>query len=473
MNRPIRLLMLAGIALAACACNLRNSAAGKDAVPKEGVIHTSVACKADSTATYALYLPENHDSATEKTPLKGSAVIIYFDPHADGLLPLTLYKDLADRYGMILLGSNKTKNGMSPGEIDRIVSILFHEAVSVLPSDSTAIYLAGFSGGARIATLNAFYRVPARGVISCGAGLTGASNAPVNKAEYYGIAGLADFNMNELVQLDFPLGQAGIRHAIRTFNGGHAWPPVEVMEDAIRWFMLNAQRDGRRSPGPDFMAGVYDGYRSAIDRSIARGDLLSAEAMAREAFSALDGLTDAGAFRSFADSMAKLQEYKLRAERRKQVMEDEELERRMLIQAIVDKDTTWWRKRNQQYLAVVNREHPATDWRYREDSLRTRRIMAFLGVLCYMNATSVLTSQNAQAAATIVSIYELCDPGNPEPNYMRAILLAREENDKGTVAELSRAIDKGFSDGLRMSEQPEFAGLKESPSFFDLQKRIK
>src|SRR5580658_5440998 len=71
---------------------------------KTGVVIPSVGLRLDATQTYALYLPAGYaDSA--KLP-----VIIFFDPHGEGALPLNLYHDLADKYHFVLMGSNSSKN---------------------------------------------------------------------------------------------------------------------------------------------------------------------------------------------------------------------------------------------------------------------------------------------------------------------------------------------------------------------------
>src|SRR3954464_3138449 len=62
-----------------------------------GKLINNVICKTDASQSYALYIP---------SLLKVLSVIYFFDPHADGSLPLKNYKSLADKYGFILIGSN-------------------------------------------------------------------------------------------------------------------------------------------------------------------------------------------------------------------------------------------------------------------------------------------------------------------------------------------------------------------------------
>src|ERR1700761_2658379 len=76
-----------------------------DAIAKGEVID-SIKCADKPGQYYALYLPSSYTTA-RKFPC-----IYFFDAHARGALPLHKYKDLAERYGFILAGSDVSSNGM-------------------------------------------------------------------------------------------------------------------------------------------------------------------------------------------------------------------------------------------------------------------------------------------------------------------------------------------------------------------------
>jgi hypothetical protein len=67
----------------------------------------------------------------------------------------------------------------------------------------------------------------------------------------------------------------------------------------------------------------------------------------------------------------------------------------------------------------------------------------------------------------------MCDAVNPEPNYMRAVLLARRSEKIPAVAQLKIAADKGFSDKQRLMQQSEFVSLQGTAEWIDLMKKIK
>ena len=439
--------------------------------PAQGVVHEHRFPTPDSTNSYALYIPPHHGKSN-------LPCIIFFDPHGDGIFPLKRYQALADQYQFVLIGSNRIRNGMDPAEIDRRVEGLFTEAGKNLPVDSSRIILAGFSGGARIATLSGFYKVPAKGIIACGAGLAGASAAPVYSPDYYAIAGLADFNMNEIAELGIPLSGAGIRHAISTFRGVHEWPPAEAMEDAFRWTILNAMRDGQISPDTALMHQVSGKLLQSASRCIGNGFLLDAMEMAKKGIAFGDGLFPVTSFITLVKQLELQSGYHQQAAFRKKMMTEEEAERQLAMSAMQENSEAWWKG----YLEKLNRDEnrlieeiqdsaivvTMDTWQSLEVKMKTQRILSFLRVLLYMNATAVVTSTNEEAARKLVTVYRYADPRNPEPLYLEAVLEARGPEPAKALSKLEEAINLGFHDTKRIVSQQEFQSLKESAHYFEL-----
>ena len=73
---------------------------------KTGEVIPLVNLRGDSSQKFALYLPKTY-SETSKLP-----VIIFFDPHAEGTIPVNLYYKLAEQFQVILIASNTSKNGL-------------------------------------------------------------------------------------------------------------------------------------------------------------------------------------------------------------------------------------------------------------------------------------------------------------------------------------------------------------------------
>ena len=123
-----------------------------------------VNCIGNENLSFAVYVPKGY------APDRKMPSLFLFDPHSDGSLPLKLYRDLADEYGYILIGSNDSKNGNSRELTSQILNSILKSAYQLLPLDSERIYAGGFSGGARVASMLAFSSAKIQGLITCGAG---------------------------------------------------------------------------------------------------------------------------------------------------------------------------------------------------------------------------------------------------------------------------------------------------------------
>jgi hypothetical protein len=168
---------------------------------------------------------------------------------------------------------------------------------------------------------------------------------------------------------------------------------------------------------------------------------------------------------------------------RKRIMVEEENERKATMAALSEKEPAWWKN----YLGRLNsgedkRQKRMMDdstvltqqeWTNLESQYRDQRLLAFLRLLCYMNATAALTSENPELTEKIVAIYCEADPANPEPFYLSAILSARKKDEAGSLKMLDKSIQLGFRDKARMASQEEFAALRESSRFYDLMQTIK
>lgn len=426
-------------------------------LPKPGLIHEKIVCSSDPEKSYALFLPES--SANQLFP-----VIIAFDPQGDGALPLKMYKDIAQEYGFILMGSNDSKNGLPGDEVKKIVGALMDEVHAAYPVDTNRIFLLGFSGGARVAAMTGLYLMPVKGVIGCGAGIGGGEQPVAFKFDYFGIVGTADFNMNEMLQSDEPLSKAGFRHFIATFAGKHEWPHVEVMEDAFRWITLNAMKDGVLKKDDALISAIVAGFRNRITNYEKSNQLITAAESCREAISFVEGLASADEFIKRLIEIEKRADYQSQIACRLTALKKEEEEKEELMQALQGKDIAWWTKKISNIELKNGTLTP-------DDTLKNRRLISFLSLFCYMNVNAAIARRDENAAIKIIAIYEMADKPNPEPNYMRAVILARRSENEAAFAQLKIAVTKGFADKGRLASQPEFTAMTNSPAWDDLFKK--
>jgi predicted esterase len=400
LHSPLWIVLLTTI-LGCGPGNTRTNGNSVSASPVEkGKIIPKVTCLKYHTISYALYLPKNY-TAARKFP-----VIIAFDPKGSGMLPLEKYKDLADKYGYILMGSNDSKNGQDMNTSGVIIDALFSETAGRYSIDSTRIYVMGFSGGARIASIIGLYEGGVAGIIGCGAGFP-ATNQPIRfKPDYISIAGNADFNMNELINLDKQLDQTKFTHASILFNGRHAWPPVEVMENAFVWTEFCSMRKGF-IPKNDFM--ILDFIRlqeKIIGKDKETGDAVAGHNHLVNLIRFVDGLTSTEDLKKTLADIENSSSYKVQEKQLQQLIGKEMREQQTLNESFFSKDIDWWKRK------IANYELRITKGKDSSDVRMCKRLKSYLSLLSYMSYNRVLSSNDTAGAKHAMEIYEIVDPEN-------------------------------------------------------------
>ncbi len=290
-------------------------------------------------------------------------MLLAFDPHGNGLMAVERYRPLAERFGMILAGSNDSRNGLGMEETGLILQELFREIRTRFPADTSQIYLAGFSGGSRVAALAAMFFKKVRGVAACGAGLPVIHRDPLYRTDYFGITGKADFNLAEMMMIREELKAGGFRYFIGTFDGGHEWPPPESLETAVMWFEFNRCLEKEISP-PDTL-------ESALNRR----------------------LGDMGQYIRHLDGHPEIIRREIR-------------EQQMLGEALSTKGTGWWEKK----VRFLKTQAEAGE---NDASLQARRLLSYLSLICYSAVSHALSRNDRGEVRRLTAIYEIADPENP------------------------------------------------------------
>ncbi len=367
---------------------------------KKGMVIQKIQCVNDTAVSYSLYLPKSY-SEKSKNP-----VIIAFDPHGAGSLPVERYKDLAERYQTILIGSNDSRNGLPLNKTQQIVQALFDEIPGRYSIDTNQIYVTGFSGGARVASLVALYRGGIMGLIGCGAGLAGSDQPSAYRFDYIGFAGNEDFNMNEMISLDEQLEQANFRHDLVIFDGKHEWPSSEVMEYAFLWNLFNHCRDNRISPDAVRIADFKALINQEMQEGVTENNLHRQTDALQRSIHFLRGLNPVEKEEARLAQLKNSDAWKKEEAKVLQVREKEMKEQRMYLENFYAKDLDWWKEQ------ITDYELRITNGKEREDVLMCKRITSYLSLLAYMNYSGAKTSGNTERTQFSLNVYRIVDPEN-------------------------------------------------------------
>jgi dienelactone hydrolase len=218
-----------------------------------GQVIDNVLCEKDASQSYALYLPSNY------TAEKSWPVIYAFDPLARGKLPVSLFKNAAEKYGYIIVGSNNSRN-FALDDSSKAANAIWIDTHARLSLDPRQTYTTGFSGGARIAGLLAANCQPCQiaGVIAQGAGYYDPASPPTTSLVYFLTVGDQDFNWPEVIGVRRERENSGMPYRVRVFAGPHQWAPPALLHEAIEWIHLKAMQSGRR---PQDTAFIDDAFR--------------------------------------------------------------------------------------------------------------------------------------------------------------------------------------------------------------------
>lgn len=436
---------------------------GKECSQKKietGKVLPAVKCSSDSAISYALFVPTNVDDK------KMWPLIIAFDPHAAGQLPVNLLQKEAEKHGFIVAGSNNSKNGMDLNESTLIYRKMLDDLTNRFNIDTALVYTLGFSGGGRVAGSLAMSEGGIAGVVSCGAGLSSTGQPPRQAFSFLGVAGTSDFNWTELASLDPQLEQAGYTHHFLDFDGKHEWPPKEIVSEIMDWITFDAMRSGKIQTDRSAVNRFIDRNDSLANSPSLAGDPYQQWKVYRKMKHFLQGLTDVTALDGIISQLEKdpkvLQRHK---ETEDQLKLEEEL-RQNYSGLLREPDPGFWKNEAARLKSLADK--PAADGK----PLVYKRILGFLSLSAYMYSNNSLKQNNLEAARKYVEIYRLVDPENSEHRYLAAVIAARRHEKDEVIKALSAAIKLGFRDKARLLADPDFTAYQSEDGFKDLINRL-
>ena len=394
---------------------------------------------ADTTQSYELYLPMWFNNKKEYP------VIFMFDPHGSGILAVENGKEAAERYGYILVGSNNSKNGIQ--NLTAITEALFNDVLKRYPVDESRIYVAGFSGGGRVASSLALSSGNVRGIITCSAGLPGFDpfTAP-RKFEIYATAGKHDFNYYEVAAISKQLDQTDWRYLVTSFDGGHTWPPVSFINEAVAWFNINAMRNKLIPTDKQFLRQIHDHILMKTEQYLTSGQFISAANGCSNGIAELDGLYNIKMLWKKLESIQTMEEYGLEKQKAEKVKFTEMKLRDAYMQNLTSQGVTWWTNEITSLKDRITHE---------KDSLNRQmysRVKGFLGIVCYSYTARAINSGDYLTAEKCLEVYQLAEPKNPDCYFFKSLLFDKQNRVKEASESLSIALKLGFYDSSKMKE---------------------
>ena len=433
-----------------------------------GEIVESVTCKADPQQSYALYLPSHY------TPDKKWPMLYAFDPGARGKLPVSLFKDAAEKFGYIVVGSNNSQNGVP---VAAVVQTLWADTHARFAIDERRVYTTGFSGGARVAFATALaYQDGVAGVIACSAAFPGnAAPAPGLPFVVFATTGTEDFNFPEMQQLKRKLDAIGVRNHLEVFAGGHDWAPPAQAGQAIVWLELQAIKKGSRAKDDalvdQLLAEGAGKARSAETAGKNYEAFLEYQALAAD----LKDLRDTKEFEANAARLGALKETKA-AIKNERGEEDRQRDLETKLQTLLFKlqDQSTYSDAYAELKSVVSDlARKSEDQKDISQQRVARRALQAVFVQVFEAANGLALAKNYAGVAEKLEIAALLKPKNPRLFYELAVNYTRAGNKSKAINALGRAVESGFTDLAKIEQNQEFDPLRNEAGYRKLVSGLK
>lgn len=360
----------------------------------------------------------------------GEAVLLIFlDPNARPELPMRMYRSIADSAPILMLGSRRSKNGISPEDANGVIRNMLADVHARFPRYRFQLFLAGFSGGGALAIALSAKFPDCRGIL-----VAASPGNTIPSVSMIGFAGLGDPNLADMLGRIEATEAQNIPVCLRLWRGKHAWPDAQNMAFAFSWMKLQLAAD------PSY-SSLYEKTLSEKSNATEPSDL-------ERKWQELDFLDRTLRLNKQAGESLRIYRNsdsfrKARREAGQQQL-NEVNKKAYYRQAFFEKDLVWWE-------AECSRLFQGKPIPWEKE-----RMLGFLSLLAYSASHSALNQQDSDAAAHFIRIYRLSDPENPEAPYLEAILEARRGNPEAAKKAMNAARALGLADKTRILNQPEF-----------------
>jgi hypothetical protein len=293
---------------------------------QKGEIIDKIICQDKPEQSYALYLPPDY------TPEKRWPILYAFDPGAIGRIPLDHFKEAAQKYGFIVVGSNNSKNGPWLPVMEASMAV-WADTNKRFSIDKKRVYATGFSGGSRAAAVfSKFVNHPVVGIIGIGAGLPQQLKpAQVQPSAYFGIIGIGDFNYQPMMRLDNEFDKWNVPHRFLVYDGEHNWPPQEICTRAVEWMEVLAMKGKLRPLDNSFIEKIYTKELEKAQRLEEEGQVYRAVSEYEAIVSAFQEWMDVKDISDRISPLKQSEEYRKFMNAEKEINEREDLHRQRFI----------------------------------------------------------------------------------------------------------------------------------------------
>ncbi|MEI2758661.1 MAG: hypothetical protein V9G42_04400 [Bacteroidia bacterium] len=403
-----------------------------------GKLLSSIKAESNSSVLFSVYTPSE---SNDTTPLP---VVYFFDPHADGNLPLEKYKSIADAFKLIMIGCNSIENGMPFDQSQQIASALFSDCQNRLPVNTQQQIVAGFSGGSKVACNLAMSQHFFSGLIACSGAMFENGRFDKNMS-VVSVAGINDFNYHEMVALEKSVDVT--HHAFIETDSSHQWPGISDMHDAILFTIMNMVKQNKLQMQTSVVEDYYHNWLKKINSSVNKASPGKRFAQLQFGIMCFEGLTDVTNLKSKLkeiENSDNLRKWRIRSQN--MLYQEKEMQK-MLRDAFSNQNLAWWQKE------ITDLKIAASNSQDKMMAAMSNRLLGFIGIACYSFAKQ-LVGENAPESDKVLQIYQIAEPNNSEAWFLSAVYKANNKQPEKALSDFNKAVQNGFNQTSRINEYP-------------------
>lgn len=381
--------------------------------------------------SYSFIVPSNYDGK-KKLP-----VIYFLDPQANGQKPLNKYADIAEQQQVIFIASENIRNGMQQSLIKAHFDALLSETNTRFNVDKKQQFIAGFSGGAKLAILYAGDYKELIGAIACGGSIPFGEGFVPN-FYFAGLIGSQDFNYLELIQTQNTFTQNGFDFTAVQFDGGHEWAPAESFNLAVSGMKLYAMKSKQAVKDDAFIEALYAQMNDSIVAFSESKQIIKEYEYLKQMVRWFYGVKTVTDLQKQAYALEQNREFLAQVKNKQALTRQEVKLRTEYIRAIELKDLDWWEAEAPKLISPSAKNKDAKNISY--------RLKNYISMVSFMLTKNNLDNNELESALKKIKIYELVDAENPDVYLMYSRYFFKQNDKVQMVSSFKKAQSLGFND---------------------------
>jgi hypothetical protein len=353
-------------------------------------------CRSDIKHTYQIFVP-SVDSSFKQLPL-----LVSIDPYGNGKLAVEGFKEAAQKYQAVVVGSNLIKNN-DPNYIQE-----FDELISDVKNRypvGNILFVGGFSGGARM-SLGYAANHKVNGVIASGA-LAQTEEIHAISCKIICIIGMDDFNFIEAAPYVLDPMSMPSNLAIEISKASHAWPGKELLQQALGYLVLSVMPPGNLTEKRKYVRDFVAEQKQRIDQLNNSGENLQAALLAHSMSNSIAFEREVS-FLSVTDEITNGANYQKQVDELQKNIQFESQVRNSYYNALTQKDSTWWKPE----IELLNSKIKTEKNEFAQQMYV--RIKGFMGIVCYSLSSRFTQEKDIPNLEKVLWVYRMVEPKNPD-----------------------------------------------------------